>query len=145
MRRLAVVEGLRRSPREGEGSVVNPLLPITEQSFNARNVAHNFDQLGAQIGADIAAPGLARLARLLGGVYLEGTVSSTAETRFRHGLQRIPRMIALSAAIGSAAPGSDVRGAPGGPGAPANTTPWTSEFLWVRAATTTGTYGLVVI
>lgn len=124
---------------------MNPLLPITDQNFDARSVEHNFQQLRASIGADIGVPSLERLARMLDGVYIEGTVSSTAETRFRHGLRRIPRMIALSVAINSAAPSSDLRGAPNGPGAPGNTTRWDNEFLWVRAATTTGTYGFVVI
>lgn len=124
---------------------MNPLLPITDQNFNAKTVDQNFRRVDAQIGADILSPSLERFARMLDGAYLEGTVSSTAETRFRHGLRRIPRMIALSAAINGSAPASDVRGAPNGPGAPANTTPWTTEFLWVRAATTTGTYAFVVI
>lgn len=121
------------------------LIPINEGNFTPRSVQENFRRLGERLGMQSLAVGPTRLAALVGGVYFEAEVSSTEDTQIRHRLQRVPSMILLSVALDSDLGNNEVRGAPNGPGGAGNTTPWTDEFIYVRAVTSTGQYGFVVV
>lgn len=133
------------------------LLKVNERNMNARTISENFTRIAERLGlnrlalSDNETPELQRLALLIGGEYLEGTVANSpatdasGDTRFAHSLGRVPVAVILSFALDSDA-GADVRGLGVGRIHPTgNFSRWTNQFVFVRAANTTGKYGFVVI
>lgn len=85
--------------------------------------------------------GLRAVAAVVGGAFVEGEVSSTADVEVDHGLGRIPVQILFARAQDGLA--GDILGAPGGV-AGGNTTKWTVESAFVRASRT-AVYQFVVV